>query len=98
MKNIPITAFEAYLRLTVAYLPFVVPPFYFNDEGAWLIPLLYFATCFWMLPMVAFTDGREETEAASKVIGRGMLPLAYLMLWGIGLSGVAYLLFGGGRW
>jgi hypothetical protein len=98
LKNIPITAFEAYVRVLIGYAPIIIPPFYLEDEGAWIIPLIYFCTCFWMIPIIAFTEEREQTPEAEKIIGRGFLPLGYLFLGGLVFSWVAYLLFGGGRW
>jgi len=97
MKNIPITVFESYLRLVIAYLPILVPPLYLKDDGAWVIPLVYFCTCLWLLPMIVFTEGREETKEATTIMRKGMLPLMYLMLGGLAISAVLFL-FGGGRW
>ena len=98
MKNIPITAFEAYLRHFIGYLPIIVPPFYYDDQGAWVIPLVYFCTGLWMLPVIAFTKDRETLPEAEKILERGLAPLGLLYVAGLGLSFVIYLIFGGGRY
>ena len=97
MKKIPITVFEAYVRLVIAYLPILVPPLYLKDDGAWIIPLVYFCTCLWMLPMVVLTGGREETPEATAIMRKGMLPLMYLMVGGLAISAILFL-FDGRRW
>ena len=92
MKDIPITTFEAYLRVFIGYLPIIVPPFYYDDQGAWLIPLLYFCTGFWILPVIAFIKDREMVPEAERILDRGLAPLGFLYLAGLGLSFVIYVI------
>lgn len=98
MRDFPITKYEAYLRLSIAYLPLVLPPLYFDDERGWLYPILYFITFAWGIPLIAFTSDRTETEEANKILKNGFMPLLKLMIWGLGLSAILFVFFGSPRY